>query len=186
MTTYASSAWKRRREMKQKDWKSQETMFWKIKPETQRRWMQDTRSPKQSCLVQKKLIPKRVFITKYFLNDICEKKSKASMKVEKKVAARWSKKDETWMKDATDPPTIWSLLFIFVFLCWSSRIQRNIVQLYATPNPPTSVLVWSVLNHTAEHWTLKGGCRETRSQTSFLCSLHLLDIQRCILVVYGV
>ena len=45
--------------MKQKDWKSQETMFWKIKPETQRRWMQDTRSPKQSCLVQKKLIPKR-------------------------------------------------------------------------------------------------------------------------------
>ena len=75
----------------------------------------------------KKLIPKRVFLTKYFLNDICEKKSKASMKVEKKVAARWSKKDETWMKDATDPPTIWSLLFIFVFLCWSSRIQRNIV-----------------------------------------------------------
>ena len=74
--------------MKQKDWKSQETMFWKIKPETQRRWMQDTRSPKQSCLVQKKLIPKRVFIIKYFLNDICEKKSKASMKVEKKVAAR--------------------------------------------------------------------------------------------------
>ena len=94
--------------------------------------MQDTRSPKQSCLVQKKLIPKRVFLTKYFLNDICEKKSKVSMKVEKKVAARWSKKDETWMKDATDPPTIWSLLFIFVFLCWSSQIQRNIVQRCAT------------------------------------------------------
>ena len=42
-------------------------------------------------------------------------------------------------------PTRWSLLFIFVFLCWSSQIQRNIVQRCDNLGP-TSVVLLSAPN----------------------------------------
>ena len=77
--------------MKQKDWKSQETMFWKIKPETQRRWMQDTRSPKQSCLVQKKTNSKASVYYKIFSERYLRKEEQSVDEIRKESCSEMIK-----------------------------------------------------------------------------------------------